>query len=167
MSNLWLFLYHLISNPLANYLFYHQNIPRIQLLVTSFTHTTLIQSSPSSLPFSAILQLYSPKAIILKHRLQHVTPLLRTLHWPLTSLGVEAKIFIEFLCDLPVSSTFPVPPPDFISCHCPLKHSLRPWPMLMQMCFCLRAFAPVSSAWNTLPQGGCSPHFLHSLESLP
>lgn len=165
MSNLWLFLSHLKSNPLANYLFYHQNIPRIQLLLTSFTDTTLIQTTPSTLPFSAILQLYSPKAIILKHRLQHVTPLLRSLHWPLISLGVEAKIFIEFLSDLPVSFTFPAPPPYFI-CHCPLKYSLKPWPMLMQMCSCLRAFALVSLAWNTLPQGGCSPHFLPSLESL-
>lgn len=136
------YLSHIIPDSLANYFSFHI-ICRIQVLLTSSTASTLIQTPLLCCPWSLCI-FNSSRAIILKCIFNYVT-LVRTLHWLLISFRREASVFAEVLFDLAHVSQIP-------SISAPLtfffyQPSLQIFPSsrssLSQVYSCLRASAPV------------------------
>lgn len=142
-SSIFIFLSHTISNPLANYFCF---IFRIYLEFNYFS--SLPQTPPcfkhhhqSSLLRFSCFHFYSPRAIIIKYMLKHVSPLLTTIQWRLLSLRVEAEVFTETLSDLVCASQLLNIPSRFLLLLYSQTLPSSPPPLMKQVCSCLRAFA--------------------------
>lgn len=142
-SLIFIFLSHTISNPLTNYFCF---IFRIYLEFNYFS--SLPQTPPcfkyhhqSSLLRFPCFHFYSPRAIIIKYMLKHVSPLLTTIQWRLLSLRVEAEVFTETLSDLVCASQLLNIPSRFLLLLYSQTLPSSPPPLMKQVCSCLRAFA--------------------------